>query len=172
MGDDGKLYVPDTFLPVYRSVIASADLVTPNGFEAGLLAEMPVTTHDQVREALVKIRALGPKIVVITSVVLDGGLLYLYAAMQGSSFRVSIPMLDYSFTGTGDLFAALLVGHLPALVTPEGLQQACLTALGKMHAVLNRTFASGHRELQLVASIADLQSDGGDRDGLFTLEVL
>ncbi|KAJ3191850.1 hypothetical protein HDU67_005696, partial [Dinochytrium kinnereticum] len=35
MGDDGRMYVPEEVLPIYRDeVLRFADVITPNGFEA------------------------------------------------------------------------------------------------------------------------------------------
>lgn len=33
MGDEGKLYVSSEVVPVYKSLIPHADLITPNQFE-------------------------------------------------------------------------------------------------------------------------------------------
>jgi pyridoxine kinase len=37
MGDEGKLYVSESVVPVYRSLVEYADLITPNQYEIGLV---------------------------------------------------------------------------------------------------------------------------------------
>ena len=34
MGDDGRLYVSDDVIPIYKNLLHDADLILPNQFEA------------------------------------------------------------------------------------------------------------------------------------------
>ncbi|KAJ3104956.1 hypothetical protein HDU97_008704 [Phlyctochytrium planicorne] len=122
MGDEGKLYVPQELVPIYRDKLCSvANVVTPNGFEAELLSSIKITSTQTALEALQSIHSLGPKIVVITSMTLPdrattGPTLHLLASIQTPSqterFLISFPKRSVSFTGTGDLLAALLLANL------------------------------------------------------------
>lgn len=68
MGDNGKMYVPEDILPVYRDVVVPlADIITPNQFEAELMTGLKV---NDLNGALVVIQALhdkGVKTVVLSS---------------------------------------------------------------------------------------------------------
>lgn len=68
MGDDGKMYVPEEILPVYKNtIIPLADIVTPNQFEAELLTDMKINNISDAQKAINKIHEMGAKIVVISS---------------------------------------------------------------------------------------------------------
>ncbi|KAI8921894.1 Ribokinase-like protein [Powellomyces hirtus] len=137
MGDNGKLYVPADVLPVYRDLLCPvADVMTPNGFEAGLLAGTSITNKATLQHALQALHALGPSLVIITSTPLsdfaaaaaagaapptttaaaDTETNYLVASHPPSQTRFAIPFTKRPgfFTGTGDLFAALVLAFLDA----------------------------------------------------------
>ncbi|KAL0064440.1 putative pyridoxal kinase [Marasmius tenuissimus] len=64
-------------------------------------------------------------------------------SLQGS-FRSTVhaqtvPLLPGYFSGVGDLFSALLLGHYDPSSPSTGLPKAAAQALGKTHAVLTRT---------------------------------
>lgn len=83
-------------------------------------------------------------------------------------FRIDVPALDCFFSGTGDMFAALMVARLreavvdtPALgavkswVSPDGvratdlpLARAAVKVLASMHSVLEKTLEARERELE------------------------
>lgn len=67
MGDNGKLYVKDDLIPIYKEQILSlADIITPNLFEAEILTGMTITA-DNVWDAIEYIHKKGCQTVVITS---------------------------------------------------------------------------------------------------------
>ena len=73
VGDNGKYYVPKELVPLFiNAVIPKAYLITPNQFEAELLAEQSLKTESDAIAILHKLHALGPKVVVITSAVIEG----------------------------------------------------------------------------------------------------
>ncbi|KAI8921712.1 Ribokinase-like protein [Entophlyctis helioformis] len=151
MGDNGKMYVPPELLPIYRDrLLGLADIVTPNAFEAELLTGIAVTSVETAFKALDKIHELGPRIAIITSSELagDAGNLHLFASMRSSQpesesrhFQITFAKLPSSFTGTGDLFAALLLGHLghAASLTMDGLAAGCEKAVWTIQQVLKET---------------------------------
>src|SRR5579859_2260752 len=50
MGDDGALYVEEEVVPIYESIIPSADIIIPNQFEAELLSNSSITSLTDVVE--------------------------------------------------------------------------------------------------------------------------
>ncbi|KAG8738175.1 hypothetical protein FRC10_007168 [Ceratobasidium sp. 414] len=75
MGDDGKMYVADDVLPVYRDrLLRLATIITPNWFETELLTKVRLISRDSLRSALKILHTdLGVPHVVITSVIVRRG---------------------------------------------------------------------------------------------------
>ncbi|RQM23120.1 hypothetical protein B5M09_005528, partial [Aphanomyces astaci] len=163
MGDDGKLYVPPelgtsiivslsmlTFshpcaVDIYRDeVLPLADIITPNQFECELLSGMTLTSDADAIAACRKLHALGPRIVVVSSFTPpeEPHRLWLYASQavgQGLSntFKMEVPRLPAYYSGTGDLFAALLLSWLTR--HPSNLKLALETVVATVQAVMRRT---------------------------------
>lgn len=73
MGDNGSLYgtMGEEMVVEMRKLVSKADIITPNFTEAAfLLGEKykETTTEEEVKNWLVRISEMGPKIVIITSV--------------------------------------------------------------------------------------------------------
>lgn len=45
MGDEGRLYVGEDVVPVYKSLLALADLIVPNQFEAEYVLDTLISAH-------------------------------------------------------------------------------------------------------------------------------
>ncbi|KAB5591580.1 Pyridoxal kinase [Ceratobasidium theobromae] len=75
MGDDGKMYVANNVLPIYRDQLLSlATVITPNWFEVELLTGIQLTSRDSIRSALRSLHEdQGVRNVVITSIVVREG---------------------------------------------------------------------------------------------------
>lgn len=133
MGDQGRLYVKEDIVPAYRNLIREADLILPNQFEAELLSGVNIGSLSGVANAIRTLHAVhGTPHVVVTSVTVgqdgstgkeekseDGkvGTLMVVGSSKrkdGSArlFKIDAPMLDCYFSGTGDMFAALMVARL------------------------------------------------------------
>lgn len=68
MGDNGKMYVPEELLPIFRSeIIPLANIITPNQFELELLVERPITSVDDAISAMNTLHDLGINTVVVSS---------------------------------------------------------------------------------------------------------
>jgi pyridoxine kinase len=118
LGDNGRLYVSESLVKVYRDeTLAIADAVTPNQFEAELLANQSIQSESDVVQVLNKLHSLGPSIVIITSTLLPDhpNELIAYASRRSRSpagqhmfeqWRIRIPEMKTYFVGTGDLFAS------------------------------------------------------------------
>ena len=76
-------------------------------------------------------------------------------------FQIDIPQLDFKFTGTGDLTAALLLAWYSKL--PTQFATVCERTIASLQAVCGRTMAMcdgsvRSKELRIVESKADLES--------------
>ncbi|KAG7292509.1 hypothetical protein NEMBOFW57_002544 [Staphylotrichum longicolle] len=120
MGDNGNLYVAADVVPVYRSLVHHADLVLPNQFEAELLSEVPITDMPSIARAIqVMHERYNIPHIVITSVSLPhpdhpvSSLSVVGSSMtsdrRARAFKIVFPPIDCYFSGTGDMFAALMV---------------------------------------------------------------
>ncbi|KAK8738975.1 hypothetical protein OTU49_003768 [Cherax quadricarinatus] len=175
MGDNGKMYVPEELLPVYRKdIIPLADIITPNQYEAELLSEQKIKNEEDAVAVMEWFHKQGVKTVVLSSTDLgsESELLGMASSMiNGSQNRlnVHIPRLPANFTGTGDLFAALLLGWMHH--THNNLKKAVENTLNTMQAILRRTLDMAkveagtdssltvrHLELKLVQSLNDIQN--------------
>lgn len=67
MGDNGRLYIKEDLIPVYKEcILPLADIITPNLFEAEILSGMKITI-DNVWDAINYLHDKGCQTVVITS---------------------------------------------------------------------------------------------------------
>ncbi|OQS07749.1 pyridoxal kinase-like isoform 2 [Thraustotheca clavata] len=166
MGDENKLYVPAEIVDIYRDqILPLADIVTPNQFECEILTGMPMTSDADVVKACRHLHDIGPKIVVISSFLTsdDAKTLFIYASEKTSEgtyhqYKMEIPRLKAYYSGTGDLFAALLLGWLSK---PScDLKTAIENVVASIQAVLKRTAEANsvNRELKLIQSRHDLES--------------
>lgn len=141
LGDDGVgFYVPNSVqvTQAYRkSLLPLADIITPNRFEASILTGIDIDSCsdealEQALKAVEVFHDMGIRIVAITSFQIasmkdqlvcilsykpssksgNGGDNGLTEPPLPEAFMIRIPKLDCPFTGTGDLFAALLTGWL------------------------------------------------------------
>ncbi|KPM45475.1 Proliferating cell nuclear antigen [Neonectria ditissima] len=182
MGDNGRLYVAEDVVPAYRSLIHHADLILPNQFEAEYVTKFPLSSSNPrpsscaltyIRlEAAFRLMHDKFKVphIVITSVNLDAPdqppshLSVIGSSMTSTGkarlFKIVFPSIDCYFSGTGDMFAALMVirmreavyhasgevrftpswlsdDSVPAVELP--LAKAAEKVLASMHEVLSKT---------------------------------
>ncbi len=133
MGDGGKLY--RTYTPAMAGGMArlcrKADIVVPNMTEACHLLSLPYDpgpySRAQVEGILRGLCALGPQMAVLTGVWLEEGSLgsACYDARSGEMDLFLTGRVAGSYHGTGDLFAAALLG---GLLNGASLKGACGTA--------------------------------------------
>ena len=106
----------------------------------------------EVVEAARELRDRGPGIVVVTSVVATDapdGLLRMLAVDADRAWLVETPMLDRSFTGSGDLTAAMFLAHW---LRTGDLGETLGATASVVYSILEQTAISGEAELQLVAA--------------------
>jgi pyridoxine kinase len=154
---DRGLFVPADIPPLGRDRLCPlADIITSNHFEFEWLCGAKATTTGQVIGEAQALMARGPSTVVITSAELkdtpDGEIETLAIEKSGEgikAWRAGTPKLPISPSGTGDLFAALLVAaRVRGSNTPDALGHA----VSAIFAVLERTASSGTEEMRIVES--------------------
>jgi pyridoxine kinase len=132
--------------------VPAADLVTPNHFELDLLAGTTTRTIAEVTDAVAAVQALGPRVVLTTSLVTDDtpdDAIDLLASEGGRHYRVRTPRLDVSINGAGDAIAALFLAHwLDTRSASDALSRAAASVFGLLKATEN----AGSREILLVAA--------------------
>lgn len=131
-------------------VVPVADLITPNQFELGYLTGTDPHDLASTLESVDRARALGPRTVLVTSVERpdrDDGTLEMLAVDDEGAWLVATPQLPFKANGSGDVTAALFTAHyLETGSAADALARTTSSVFG----LLEQTFASGSRELQLV----------------------
>ncbi|KAI5801611.1 Ribokinase-like protein [Peziza echinospora] len=177
MGDCGKLYVSEKVVPVYKSLVPHADLITPNQFETELLCGIKIdslSTLDLALDTLHKTYKVPH--IVITSVTFPGtseATERMFCAgstitSQGTArkFVISVPVIEGEFVGTGDMFSALTLARFreqaeiagltdtQSWISPDDvkptqlpLARALEKVLGSMNLMLQRTDVARAKKL-------------------------
>ncbi len=164
LGDrDGGLFVQAGIPPLMRDLLCPlADLISPNHFEFEWLCGAKAATIDQVIAQAQALMVRGPSTIVVTGAELadtpDGQIETLAVERSKAGFkagfkawRLRTPKLPISPSGTGDLFASLLVSaRVREADTPDALSHAA----SAIFAVLERTAARGTEEMRIVETAA------------------
>lgn len=158
MGDVGRgMYVLPGIPEFNRDhVVPAADILTPNHYELNYLTGREASTLDEVIDAAHALRELGPKLVLVTSVVVDGAdpdTVTMLAVNEEGAWAVTTPLLGRTFTGSGDLTASMF---LASYLETGSAEQAVGRTADIVYSVLERTTQLDQRELALVAAQADL----------------
>ncbi len=151
MGDLGRGFFVRAGIPEYfrDEVVPHADVLTPNHFELGFLTGLPVDTMPLVLAAADALRARGPRVVLVTSVLhseLDASRVSTVVVADEGAWEVTTPLLPISTAGTGDLTASLFLAHLR-----DGLPVALERTVSSVYAVLAAT-PPGSMEIALIAT--------------------
>ena len=119
MGDGGRLYngIGEEQVRLMREMVGVAHLIFPNYTEACYLADVPFQKDGISRQEacalLDRLTTLGPKSVLITSCFIDNkNQVCGYDAATGKYFFHDYDEIPGIFHGTGDIFSAVLIGHL------------------------------------------------------------
>lgn len=119
MADNGRLYTgfDSAFAAKMAQLCSQADIILPNITEACFLTGMPYREeYDEayVRDLLVKLSELGPKVCILTGVAFEPGKTGVmgYEAAAGIWFYECRDRLSRSYHGTGDIFCAVCAGAL------------------------------------------------------------
>ena len=121
MGDNGAIY--DTYTKELcdsvRELVSMADIITPNLTEANILLDKNLDGLDisniTIKEAKSMAKSLsnlGPKYVIITGVIIDDEILNILYIKKSDEFYIEkFSYNNYSYSGTGDIFASLITGY-------------------------------------------------------------
>lgn len=169
MGDDGRIYVSETVIPIYKALLPRANCATPNYFEAELLTDVKIldasslklalrTFHERYHipnivisavslpeSELVKLRFSSPQrrmlVCAGSSITSSPGEL-----LTTRSFGIAFPELAEHYEGVGDVFSSLVLGRFPDTVNPIFASHpvsplACTVelAIGSLQGILGKT---------------------------------
>jgi pyridoxine kinase len=139
MGDSGAFYVPPAEATIYQSLLPYCDLLLPNQFELETLTEMKIENLSNLLEAvsLLHQRYKVPHVFITSTQFQNNSEAELKQASEeltliGSTarsdgrprpFLIRAPYLPVYFTGTGDMFAALMTSRLRESVERSGLHK-------------------------------------------------
>ena len=151
MGDGGSLYngITQKQVSLMREMVSVADLSFPNYTEAAYLAGVPYREEglswEETKALLGKLHETGSKSVLITSCRIDGqNSVAGYNHYNGEYFHLEYEEIPGQFHGTGDLFSAVLIGHL---LDGESLKHSTRKAMDTVYQLidLNRDLADKKR---------------------------
>jgi pyridoxine kinase len=149
LGDEGPgLYLPEAVGRIYRErLLPLADIAAPNRFELGWLTDRSVDTAREILAAAEALRALGPRVVHVTSVPAPDGRIGVLTATESGAWLSAAPRLPVRLNGAGDFAAArLLAGNLEGLAP----QEAAAQTVGAAQALAEAAAAAGRDDLPVV----------------------
>ncbi|GAA5986006.1 hypothetical protein JCM10908_006368 [Rhodotorula pacifica] len=147
MGDDGRIYVSESVIPIYKALLPRATCATPNYFEAELLTDVKILDAASLKAALRAFheRYRLPNIVIsavslglaeleklgftglidasspATRMLVCSGSTIVSApgeAIKSVAFGVAFPELAEHYEGVGDVFSSLVAGRFPCHSDP------------------------------------------------------
>ncbi len=133
-------------------VVPAADLITPNQFELGYLTGTEPSDLESTLASVDAARALGPSTVLVTSVERPDrpeGTIEMLAVTDDGAWIVQTPHIPMKANGSGDVTAALFTAHY---VESGDAPAALAKTTSSIFDLLQNTYDSGERELQLVES--------------------
>lgn len=153
MGDNGKMYVPETLLPIYRDeIIPLADIATPNQYEVELLTGSKVVNEADAWKRMEWFHERGVRMVALSSSDIGGSNILIALLSSKNSdgslekYKISIPKQVFNLTGTGDLFASLLLAHTTQM--PNDLGRAFELTIAAVQSVIEVTLDSMTEEMK------------------------
>ncbi len=154
IGDAGRgVFVRPGIPEFFRDhAVPAAEVVTPNQFELDFLARGTVATLADALAAADRVRATGPRVVLVTSLAREDareGVVEMLAVSGEGAWLVETPLLPVSVNGAGDAVSALFLAHLSRETDPG---VALSKVASSIFAVLELTAERGAREIQLVAA--------------------
>ena len=142
LGDGGQLYngVTERQVELMREMVSVADLTFPNYTEACYLTDTPIhmegISWDEACALLDKLRGIGCRSALITSCKIDGqNAVAGFNHYDGSYFHLEYHEIPGLFHGTGDVFSAVLIGHL---LNGETLKVSTRTAMDTVFRMIDR----------------------------------
>src|SRR3954467_12832242 len=117
MGDAGRGFFVRPGIPefVRDRAVPAADVITPNQFELEFLTGMSIGTIEDALEAADRVRVLGPRVVLITSLRRKDapeGTVEMLAVTGRGAWMVEAPLLPLEVNGAGDAVCALFLAPI------------------------------------------------------------
>jgi len=158
IGDAGRgVFVREGIAEFMKTkAVPAADIITPNQFELEYLAGRECKTPGDVRAAVKAVHALGPRVIMVTSLHVDetpDDAVDLLASDATGCFRVRTPRLPQKMNGAGDAVAALFFAHY---LRSGRIDKALSKSASAVFGVLAKTAEAGTPELQLVGAQDEL----------------
>ena len=142
LGDGGRLYngMTERQVELAREMVSVAHLTFPNYTEACYLTDTPIKMEGiswmEAERLLDKLRDLGCKSVLITSCKIEGqNAVVGYNHNDDTYFHLEYHEIPGLFHGTGDIFSAVLIGHL---LNGENLRKSTRTAMDTVFRMIDR----------------------------------
>lgn len=138
MGDEGRIYVSEAVIPIYKALMPKADCATPNYFEAQLLTDIEIVDpqslclclrsfheryalpnviisavslpHHALRQAGLTNLPFSSLLVCAGSSIVSGP----GEPLRTISFAIVFPELAEHYEGVGDVFSSLVLARFPA----------------------------------------------------------
>jgi pyridoxine kinase len=158
LGDEERGSYVKPGIPTFmrERVVPAAQIITPNQFELTSLTGLPVSAMPELLDAVDAARGLGPQVVLVTSVVrrdAPPGTIEMVAVDAEGAWLVSTPRLPRTFTGSGDVTAAVF---LATLLRTRDLREALAYTAAVIFGLLTVTVGLGRTELALIAAQEEL----------------
>ncbi len=142
LGDGGQLYngVSDKQVTLMREMVSVAHLTFPNYTEACYLTDTPFrkegVSWQEACAMLDALRRIGCQSVLITSCRIDGkNAVAGYNSENGEYFHLEYQEIPGLFHGTGDIFSAVLIGHM---LGNEGMRESTRKAMDTVFRMIDR----------------------------------
>lgn len=148
----GCFVAPAIPILLRERVVPAADIITPNQFELGFLTETDPSDLDSTLASADAARAMGPRTVLVTSVERPdrpADTIEMLAVNDDGAWIVQTPRIPLKANGSGDVTAALFTAHYSA---SGDAADALAKTTSSVWDLLQNTYDSGQRELQLVES--------------------
>ena len=141
MGDGGRLYngMDQRQVELMRDMVRVADLTFPNYTEACYLTGTPYRPEglswNEACAMLDALASLGARSALVTSARVDGHSCVIGRQGADSYFRLDYDEIPVAFHGTGDIFSAVLIGHL---MNGRPLKESTQTAMTVVSRLIER----------------------------------
>ena len=153
LGDEGKLYVAQELATAIRErLLPRANIVTPNKFELAWLTGESIDSLDDAIRAARSLSRRGPELVICTSAAQANGWLHNLLICPAGTFQVRVPFMDNAAEvpkGTGDAFAAILLGHY---LNHNNITAALAWASAALHGLIKASVEARSVELAIITA--------------------
>ena len=158
MGDveRGAFVKPEVADFMRACAVPAADIATPNHFELEQITGHTARSLPDALAAIDVLRNLGPKTVLVTSLVTDetpADAIDLAACDEAGRYRLRTPKLPVAAHGAGDAIAALFMAHY---LRTGSAAAAMSRAAASIFGILRHTAEAGSSEMALIEAQDEL----------------